>query len=129
VEVLAGRELHDVKKISPRMRHSRTACCNMCLCFCVCLVCVLQLLDEPTNHLDMQSIDALAKALNAFDGGVVLVSHDFRLIQQAATEVWVVDDKKVSVWKGSIRDYKKLLIKQMHAQEEEMLAAMKKMAV
>ena len=40
---------------------------------------------QPTNHLDMECIDSLADAINAFDGGLVLVSHDFRLIDQVHT--------------------------------------------
>lgn len=70
------------------------------------------LLDEPTNTLDMQGIDALAEAINAFEGGVVLVSHDFRLLSQVAREIWVVDNG-VTVWEGDIMSYKEFLKKDM----------------
>lgn len=71
------------------------------------------LLDEPTNHLDMECIDSLADAINAFEGGLVLVSHDFRLIDQVAKEIWVCDKKTVRPWQGGIRGYKKSLIAEM----------------
>lgn len=67
------------------------------------------LLDEPTNHLDMECIDALARAINRFTGGLVLVSHDFRLIGQVAKEIWVCDKKTIAPWKGDIQSYKKHL--------------------
>ena len=70
-------------------------------------------LDEPTNHLDMESIDSLADAINEFAGGMVLVSHDFRLIGKVAKEVWLCENKKVEVWKGDILEYKKKLTKDM----------------
>ena len=73
----------------------------------------LLLLDEPTNHLDVDAIDGLANAIKKFRGGVVLVSHDFRLIDQVADQIWVCENKKVSVWKGSIREYKTHLAKKM----------------
>jgi ATP-binding cassette subfamily F protein 2 len=66
----------------------------------------LLMLDEPTNHLDMETIDALADAINNFEGGMVLVSHDFRLINQVAKEIWVCEKKKVTPWKGDIQSYK-----------------------
>merc|ERR1719178_561672 len=78
------------------------------------------LLDEPTNHLDMECIDSLAECINAFEGGLVLVSHDFRLISQVAKEVWVCDNKTISTWQGDIVSYKKHLQKQMTKSAKEM---------
>merc|ERR1719313_1722354 len=65
-------------------------------------------LDEPTNHLDMECIDSLAEAINNFPGGMVLVSHDFRLIGQVAKEIWVCDNG-IKKWDGTIQSYKKSL--------------------
>jgi len=67
------------------------------------------LLDEPTNHLDMECIDSLARAIQKYEGGLVLVSHDFRLISQVVNQVWVVDEQTVTVWPGDIVSYKEHL--------------------
>eukprot|EP01123_Difflugia_compressa_P003390 TRINITY_DN143_c1_g1_i1.p1 TRINITY_DN143_c1_g1~~TRINITY_DN143_c1_g1_i1.p1 ORF type:complete len:628 (+),score=134.61 TRINITY_DN143_c1_g1_i1:56-1939(+) len=67
------------------------------------------LLDEPTNHLDIETIDALGEAIREWDGGMVLVSHDFRLISQVAKEIWECKDRKVTKWQGDIISYKKKL--------------------
>ncbi len=69
------------------------------------------LLDEPTNHLDIETIDALASAINEFEGGLVLVSHDFRLINQVAEEIWVCEKQTVTKWTGDISSYKQTLKK------------------
>jgi len=64
------------------------------------------LLDEPTNHLDMETIDALADAIKNYEGGVILVSHDFRLIDQVANDIWICENQKVTKWEGDILGYK-----------------------
>ncbi|XP_052126850.1 ATP-binding cassette sub-family F member 2 [Frankliniella occidentalis] len=69
----------------------------------------LLLLDEPTNHLDMETIDALADAINDFEGGMVLVSHDFRLISQVAEVIWICENGTVTKWEGGILNYKEHL--------------------
>jgi len=74
------------------------------------------LLDEPTNHLDMECIDALAEAINDYNGGLVLVSHDLRLISQVAKQIWLCDHKKVTPFKGDIAEYKKMLQRMHEAQ-------------
>ena len=66
----------------------------------------LLLLDEPTNPLDMESIDALARCLKKFQGGVVMISHDMRLISQCAEQTYIRDNKKVELYKGDIMDFK-----------------------
>ncbi|PWZ38297.1 ABC transporter F family member 4 [Zea mays] len=82
------------------------------------------LLDEPTNHLDMQSIDALADALDEFTGGVVLVSHDSRLISRVCddeqrSEIWVVEDGSVDKYDGTFEDYKDELMEEIKKEVEE----------
>ena len=70
----------------------------------------LLLLDEPTNAADMEMIDSLAEAINAFNGGVMVISHDFRLLSKISEEIWEVDHG-VRVFDGDIRDFKKGLSK------------------
>lgn len=82
------------------------------------------LLDEPTNHLDMQSIDALADALDEFTGGVVLVSHDSRLISRVCddeerSQIWVVEDGTVRNFPGTFEDYKEDLLKEIKAEVDD----------
>jgi len=74
-------------------------------------------LDEPTNHLDMESIDGLADAINAFDGGMILVSHDTRLISQVAEELWVCRDRRVTRYEGTIGEYKATLLREFYSQQ------------
>lgn len=81
------------------------------------------LLDEPTNHLDMQSIDALAQALEEFSGGVVLVSHDSRLISRVCEDeersrVWVVEDGTLNFYAGCFDEYKEQLQREIKASRE-----------
>lgn len=77
------------------------------------------LLDEPTNHLDMESIDALAKAVNEFEGGMVLVSHDMRLISQVAKEIWICDHKTITMYRGDINNFKMDMRAQMHLDDDK----------
>jgi len=80
------------------------------------------LLDEPTNPLDMDMIDSLALAIKKFSGGLVLVSHDFRLLEQVADQIWVCDDKTITPWKGDIKSYKEKLRKDMAKASDKMFA-------
>ena len=69
------------------------------------------LLDEPTNHLDVDSRQALIQAINAFSGSVVIVSHDFHIIELAADQLWLVDEGTIKTFEGDLEDYRKFLLK------------------
>ncbi|KAI1746111.1 ABC transporter ATP-binding protein ARB1 [Xylaria scruposa] len=73
------------------------------------------LLDEPTNGLDIPTIDALADAIEHFTGGVIVVSHDFRLLDRIAKQILVCENKTIKPWEGTIGDYKNYLRKKMVA--------------
>lgn len=69
-------------QVSPIRNLSDGQKCRVCLAWLAWQNPHMLFLDEPTNHLDIETIDALADAINEFEGGMMLVSHDFRLIQQ-----------------------------------------------
>lgn len=72
----------------------------------------LLILDEPTNHLDIESVEALSDALTKFEGGVILVSHDDRLIRRTCKTIWCTQNNNVVVLKGGVDEYLELLKKE-----------------
>jgi ATP-binding cassette subfamily F protein 3 len=69
----------------------------------------LLLLDEPTNHLDIDMRHALTVALQSFEGGLLVVSHDRHLIKTVADTLWLVADGTLTVFDGDLDDYQQWL--------------------
>ncbi|KAB5542903.1 P-loop containing nucleoside triphosphate hydrolase protein [Coniochaeta sp. 2T2.1] len=72
-------------------------------------------LDEPSNHLDIEAMDALADALNEFQGGVLMVSHDVTMLQNVCKSLWVCDNGTVEKFPGDVQAYKKRIAAQADA--------------
>ena len=70
----------------------------------------MMILDEPTNHLDIDSREALVAALNAYEGAVILISHDPHLVELVADRLWLVGDGAVADFDGDLADYRRLLL-------------------
>jgi ATP-binding cassette, subfamily F, member 1 len=81
---------------------ARVALCELCLGAPDVLI-----LDEPTNNLDIESIDALADAINDYKGGVIIVSHDERLIRETNCALYVIEDQTINEVDGDFDDYRK----------------------
>jgi len=78
----------------------------------------LLLLDEPTNHLDLEMRHALTMALQDYEGGMVLVSHDRALLRATCDRFILVADGKAEVFDGDIDDYRDWLASQEAAQKQ-----------
>jgi ATP-binding cassette, subfamily F, member 3 len=65
----------------------------------------LLLMDEPTNHLDIASAEALANALDSYDGTVVFVSHNSSFVNHLATKVWDISKGEIIEHPGNLREY------------------------
>ena len=79
----------------------------------------LLILDEPTNHLDLDARDALVRALSAFEGAVLLISHDPHLTELIADRLWLVADGNVTQFDGDMAEYRTWLAEQSRAGKEQ----------
>jgi len=70
----------------------------------------LLILDEPTNHLDMETREALVEALTEYSGAVVLVSHDWHLVELVADRLWLVEAGTVKPFEGDLDAYRERLL-------------------
>ena len=83
----------------------------------------LLLLDEPTNHLDLATREALAMALNEFEGTVMLVSHDRALLRSVCDEFWLVSHGGIAPFDGDLDDYQRYLLEVAKEKREAVQAA------
>jgi ATP-binding cassette subfamily F protein 3 len=85
----------------------------------------LLLLDEPTNHLDLTTREALAMALNEFEGTLMLVSHDRALLRAVCDEFWLVGRGGVEPFEGDLDDYQRYLLDEAKRLREQLKADVK----
>ncbi|MGA2141087.1 MAG: ABC-F family ATP-binding cassette domain-containing protein [Brevinematales bacterium] len=67
----------------------------------------LLMLDEPTNHLDMESCDSLVSALDAFNGAVIIVTHNEMFLNALTNRLIIFDRGRVTLFEGNYRDFLK----------------------
>ncbi|MGB0356778.1 MAG: ABC-F family ATP-binding cassette domain-containing protein [Cytophagales bacterium] len=63
------------------------------------------LLDEPTNHLDIETIEILSQALKAYEGTLIIVSHDRHFIQGITNKIWYLENKQIKAYPGNYDEY------------------------
>lgn len=76
--------------------------------------------ETPRN---LETIDALCLAINEFNGGIVVVTHDQRLIEECNCDLWVVEKRGVTKWTAGFDDYKETLLREMEEEVEREAAS------
>ena len=84
------------------------------------------LLDEPTNHLDIGSREGLVQAINAYQGAVIIVSHDPHVIELTADTLWMVADGKLTPRKDpTLSDKDRKEERRIAAKKRQLLAPLR----
>lgn len=86
---------------------------RVALCDLACKAPDVIILDEPTNNLDIESIDALAEAITEFEGGVIVVTHDERLIRETDCQLYIIENQVINEMDGDFEDYRKELLEEL----------------
>ena len=73
---------------------------RVALCQLICTQSNVLFLDEPTNHLDIETAEALAEALQAYQGAICFISHDRSLVEDVATHIGRIEDGRIEVRMG-----------------------------
>ncbi len=75
------------------------------------------ILDEPTNHLDMDSREALIRAINDYEGAVILIAHDRHIIETCADRLLLVENATIQNFDGDLDDYAEQVLSRRRGRE------------
>lgn len=98
--LFSGEDLHKKVKVLSGGEKTRVALGQMLLQKKPLLI-----MDEPTNHLDFDTVNALADALNRFEGTLIVVSHDRSFIKRVSNRILEIKDGSVELYPGTYDDY------------------------
>ncbi len=79
----------------------------------------LLIMDEPTNHLDIESRHALTDSLNAYDGALILISHDMALLETVCDTLWLVDKGTCREFSGDLEEYRRFILESSKEEKED----------
>jgi len=79
----------------------------------------LLILDEPTNHLDVESIEVLEDAIDAYEGSVLVVSHDRAVLRGLATQVWELRHQELAVFPGTFVEWEAMRAERAAGEQQQ----------